>query len=79
MADHAYDRGGLRYTLNSVEENGLFRVNWTCHTCNNTFEGEVSYASEAEAIGRTQATLFADHHVPVHVLTRRTPRKPPAQ
>jgi hypothetical protein len=71
MAEHTYERGGLHYTLKSTEENGQFTVEWTCHACNRTFQGETFSASEPEAIGRTQAKIFADHHVPVHVLTRR--------
>jgi hypothetical protein len=76
MAEYGYERGGLHYTLKSTEENGRYSVEFTCHTCNETFPGETNCVSEPEAVGRTKAKLFSEHHVPVHVLTRRTGKKP---
>jgi hypothetical protein len=75
MAEYGYERGGLHYTLKSIEADGRFSVQYTCLACNETFPGESNCVSEPEAVGRTKARLFSDHYVPIHVLVKRAVEK----
>jgi hypothetical protein len=69
MELRTYERGGIAYTLAVVERDGQFYVQWKCPICE--VEGTMDHGCEvpAEAIGRAQARVFSDHHVPVHVLS----------
>jgi hypothetical protein len=68
MDSRTYERGGIKYFLTVTERHGCFYVGWRCPVCN--VEGTVKDGceSQAEAIGRAQARVFSDHHVPIHVM-----------
>ena len=68
MQLRTYERGGIAYTLAVVERNGQYYVQWHCPACDAQGETDKGCELPTEAIGRAQARVFSDHHVPVHVL-----------
>jgi len=65
---YTYRRGAVDYELKAIYEDGHYRGSWTCPVCNVTCESPREFASDAEAIGRLQGIVLADHHLPVHVI-----------
>ena len=68
MASHTYERGGIVYRLTVTKTDDGHTVDWECPICSE--RGRFAYRDESasSALGRAQAHLFSDHHVPVHVL-----------
>ena len=63
-----YRRGEVDYLLRAVFDGGRYKGSWTCPVCKVTKEPPREFAGESDAIGRLQALVLADHHLPVHVL-----------
>jgi hypothetical protein len=72
MEYHTYERGGITYTFAVTAEQGSFCIAWTCPVCESAGSVKLRCESSNEAIGRAQACIFSDHHVPVHVMGRAT-------
>jgi hypothetical protein len=68
MQLQTFEWGGIAYTLAIVKHNGQFYAQWHCPTCNAEDVVPKPCHAPAEAIGRAQARVFSDHHVPVHIL-----------
>jgi hypothetical protein len=68
MQLRTFERGGIAYSLAVVERDGQFYVQWHCPACNAEEVIPRGCHAPEEAIGRAQARVFSDHHVPVHVL-----------
>ena len=69
MTSHIYERGDIAYVLTVIERNGRFFVEWKCPVCGVHRASDQGCEFASEALGRAQARLFSDHHVPVHVLS----------
>ena len=68
MRSDSYERDGIEYTVSVYESGGRYRAIWTCWKCERRGGSKETYLSEAEAIGRCEAALFVDHHIPAHFL-----------
>ena len=68
MTALTYERGGIAYTLAVVEHEGCLYVRWKCPVCNAERETLRGCYDPDEALGRAQARVFCEHHIPVHVL-----------
>lgn len=70
MQNEGYERDGIHYSVIVHETGGGYRATWTCESCQRSGGSKDAYKSEAEAVGRCEATLFVDHHIPVHILPK---------
>jgi hypothetical protein len=75
LESQAYERGGIVYKLTVSEREGCFHVRWKCPACGATGEVKGGHDSTSEALGRAQAHVWVDHHIPVHVLNRNLSEK----
>ena len=66
MRRQRYERDGISYEITVYDDEGGFRATWTCVTCG--LSGGPPYASPttAEAVGRAEGHLLAEHHAQSH-------------
>ena len=62
------ERDGIAYTLTVIECDDCYQVRWECPVCGVVKDVRDWCDSESHAIDRGEAQVFADHHLPVHVM-----------
>lgn len=66
MRSETFVSDGIAYEISILEKDGGFVARWKCSACGR--EGGLPYAcpTTAEALGRAEADLLAEHHASAH-------------
>jgi hypothetical protein len=64
---HHFERDDVVYTLTALKTAASHSVTWRCTACGNEGPHDFDDDSTAAAIGRTEARIYVEHHVPTHL------------
>jgi hypothetical protein len=64
---HHFERDDVVYTLTALRTAVGHSVMWRCTSCGNEGPYDFDDDSAAAAIGRTDARIYVEHHVPMHL------------